>query len=127
MNWMVLAPYPGGGEISYTCPTSPGAHPASCTMGIVPFPGVKWPGCGTDHPPPPSMEVKEKSREIPLLPLRAFMACSTVNFTFVSLVFCEPHKNMFQTKFVVLNKTYILYQFYKNYYIISYFRKNGYV
>jgi hypothetical protein len=30
---------------------SPGAHPASCTMGTGSFPGVKWPGRGVDHPP----------------------------------------------------------------------------
>ena len=31
--------------------TSPGAHPASCTMGTGSFPEVKWPGRGADpHP-----------------------------------------------------------------------------
>ena len=30
-----------GGEISATVHTGPGAHPASCTMGTVSFPGVK--------------------------------------------------------------------------------------
>jgi hypothetical protein len=39
--------------------TGPGAHPASCTMGIGSFPGVKRPGCGADHPPPSSAEVKK--------------------------------------------------------------------
>ena len=39
--------------------TAPGAHPASSTMGTGSLPGVKWPGCGVDHPPPPSAEVKE--------------------------------------------------------------------
>jgi hypothetical protein len=30
----------------------PEAHTASCTMSTrVSFPGVKWPGCGIDHPP----------------------------------------------------------------------------
>jgi len=29
---------------------SPGAHPASYTMGTRQFPGIKWPGCGADHP-----------------------------------------------------------------------------
>jgi hypothetical protein len=40
--------------------TGPGAHPASCTMGTRSFPGVKRPGCGADHPPPPSAEVKNE-------------------------------------------------------------------
>jgi len=37
--------------------TSPGAHPASYTMGSGSSLRVKWLGCGTDHPPPPSAEV----------------------------------------------------------------------
>jgi hypothetical protein len=36
------------------------AHPASCTMGTVSFPGVKRPGRGADHPPPSSAEVKKE-------------------------------------------------------------------
>jgi len=39
---------------------SPGAHPASCTMGIGSFQGVKRPGCGVDHPPPSGVKVKER-------------------------------------------------------------------
>jgi hypothetical protein len=35
-----------------------GAHPVSCTMGPGSFPGVKQPGRGADHPPPPSVEVE---------------------------------------------------------------------
>jgi len=37
--------------------TNPGAHPASYTISTVSFPGVKWPGRGSDHPSPPSAEV----------------------------------------------------------------------
>ena len=33
--------------------TFPGTHPASCTMCTGSFPGVKRPGLGADHPPPP--------------------------------------------------------------------------
>jgi len=40
--------------------TGPGAHPASCTMGTGSFPGVKRLGCGVNHPPPSSTEVKER-------------------------------------------------------------------
>jgi hypothetical protein len=36
----------------------PGAHLASCTMGTGSFAGVKRPGRGADHPPPPSAEVE---------------------------------------------------------------------
>ena len=32
--------------------TGPGAHPASCTMGIWSFPRVERPGRGAEHPPP---------------------------------------------------------------------------
>jgi hypothetical protein len=37
--------------------TGPGAQTTSCTMGTGCFPGVKRPGRGADHPPPPSAEV----------------------------------------------------------------------
>jgi hypothetical protein len=40
--------------------TGPGVHPASCTMGTGSFLGVKRPGCGVDHLPPPSADVKER-------------------------------------------------------------------
>ena len=36
------------------------AHPASYAMGTGSFPGVKRPGPGVGHPPPPSAEVKER-------------------------------------------------------------------
>jgi hypothetical protein len=38
----------------------PGAHPASCTMGTGYFLGVRRPGRGADHPPPPSAEVENE-------------------------------------------------------------------
>ena len=44
-------------------PSTPflGAHPTSCTMGTGYLSrGVKRPGCGADHPPPSSAEVKER-------------------------------------------------------------------
>jgi hypothetical protein len=40
--------------------TGPGAHPASCIMGTGSFPGVKRPGRGANHPPPPSAEVENE-------------------------------------------------------------------
>ena len=36
------------------------AHPASYTISTGSFPGVKRPGCGVDHLPPSSAEVKER-------------------------------------------------------------------
>jgi hypothetical protein len=43
---------PVGARFSAPVQTSPGAHPASYTMGTESFVGVKRPGSGTDHPPP---------------------------------------------------------------------------
>ena len=50
------------GVARVSCPPrpSPGAHPASYTMGTGSFPGVKRPERGVDHPPPSSAEVKER-------------------------------------------------------------------
>jgi hypothetical protein len=39
---------------------SPGAHPASCTMGTGSSLGVKWLGRGADPPPPSNAEVKKE-------------------------------------------------------------------
>jgi hypothetical protein len=39
--------------------TSPGVHPASCTMDTGSFLGVKRPGHDADYPPPSSTEVKK--------------------------------------------------------------------
>ena len=73
-----------GTRFSTPIQTGPGAHPPSYTMGTRSFPGIKLPGHGVDHPPPPksSAEVKEKVevRGISLLHLWAFMACYRVNF-----------------------------------------------
>ena len=55
--------------------TGPGVHPASCTMGIGPFPGVKRPGRGADHPPPS----KRRGHERVGLYLWAFVACYREN------------------------------------------------
>jgi hypothetical protein len=40
--------------------TGPGAHPATCTMGMRSFLGVKGPGRGLDHTPRSSAEVHER-------------------------------------------------------------------
>jgi hypothetical protein len=43
-------------------------HPASCTIETGSFPGVKRPGRGVNHPPPSSVEVKEKVELYPYSP-----------------------------------------------------------
>jgi len=57
---MVRRTNPGGERFSATVQTCPEAHPASYKMRTGFFPGVKWPGCSVDHPPPSSAEVKER-------------------------------------------------------------------
>jgi len=47
-----------GARFSALDKTGLGAHPASFTMGIGSFPGVKRPGRGVDHLPPSSAEVE---------------------------------------------------------------------
>ena len=54
--------------------TGPGAHPASCKIGTGSFLGVEVAGAWGWSPTPSSPEVLEKSRAVPLLTLRAFMA-----------------------------------------------------
>ena len=48
-----------GARFSSPFQTGPGTDPAPYTVGIGPFPGVKWLGCGVDHPTPSCAEVKE--------------------------------------------------------------------
>jgi len=68
--------------------TSPGAHPASCTMGTESFTGVKS-GRGVTLTPHPLLVLWSwKSRAIPLLPLwairpvQSLSACTRATFTF---------------------------------------------
>jgi len=60
----------GGGRFSAPVQTGSEAHPASYTMGIGSFPGVKRPGRGVDHPPPSIADVKEKVELYIYSPLR---------------------------------------------------------
>ena len=48
-----------GARFSAPIQTGSGAHPASCTMGTVSFPGINQQG-GIDHQPPSSAEVEER-------------------------------------------------------------------
>jgi len=52
-------------EARFSAPvyTGPEDHPGSYTIGTGSFPGVKRPGRGVDHPPPSSVEVKEKVQQ----------------------------------------------------------------
>ena len=47
-----------GRDFSVPIQTSPGAHPASITIGTRSLPGLKQPGRGVDHPPPSSAKVE---------------------------------------------------------------------
>jgi hypothetical protein len=76
--------------------TSPGAHPASCTVGTGSFPGAKWPGRGGDHPPLLAPRSR-MSRAIPLLPLWPVGACYRVNFT-LQIVNTAHAINLFKKK-----------------------------
>jgi len=59
---------PIGATFSASVQTGLGPHPASHKTGTGSFQGVNRPGCGADHPPLSSPEVKEKSKSIPLVP-----------------------------------------------------------
>jgi hypothetical protein len=82
---------PVGARFSAPVQTSPGAHPASCTMGTGSFPGVKS-GQGVTLTPYPLLVLwSRKGRGIPLLrlwavrPVQSLSACTRVHFTFVFL------------------------------------------
>ena len=49
-----------GARFSASVQTGPRAYPASCTMGTGSFPGVKRPGRGADHLPPPKRQGHER-------------------------------------------------------------------
>jgi hypothetical protein len=72
--------------------TGPGAHPASCTMGMGSFPGVKSGWGMTLTPHPLLVPWSWKGIAIPLLPLwavrpvQSLSACTRVHFTFFYLV-----------------------------------------
>jgi hypothetical protein len=87
-DWM-----PAGARFSPPIQTSPGAHPASCTMGTESFPWVKN-GTGVTLTPHPFLVPWSwKSRAIPLLPLRAvrpiqrLSTCTVVRFTYFFKVY----------------------------------------
>jgi hypothetical protein len=60
VSWRSGDRIPVGARFSAPLQTGPGAHPASYAMVTGSFLGVKRPGCGVNHPPPSSAEVKER-------------------------------------------------------------------
>ena len=82
-GWTVRGSKPGV-EARFSSPvqTGPWAHPTSYKIGTVSFPGVKRPGRCVEHPPLIWRRGWRKSTAIHLLPLRAFVACYRVTFTF---------------------------------------------
>ena len=57
--WTIRGSNPGGSEIFHTHPDRPWGPPSLVYQWYwVPFPGVKQPGLGFDHPYPSSAEVK---------------------------------------------------------------------
>jgi hypothetical protein len=88
-GWTVQGSNPGwGARFSAPVQTGPGAHPASCTMGIGSFPGVKSGQGVTLIPQPLLVPWSRKGRAIPLLslwavrPVQSLSACTRVHFTF---------------------------------------------
>jgi len=49
-----------GARFAAPIETCPEANPTSYTKGTGSFPGVKWPGCGVDHPPPLMLRLKKE-------------------------------------------------------------------
>ena len=60
MDWRSIGCIPVGTKFSTPIQTSSGANEASYTMGTVSFPGVKWQGCGFNHPPSSGAKIKER-------------------------------------------------------------------
>ena len=81
----------GGAKFSAPVQTSPGAHPAYCTMGTGPFLGVKSGQAVTLTPHPLLVPWSLKGRAIPLLPLwavrpvQSLSACTRVHFNYFTL------------------------------------------
>ena len=83
-----------GARFSAPVQTGPGAHPASCTMGTVSFPGVKRPRRDAESSPL-LVPWSRKGRAIPLLPLWAvwpvhsLSACTRVFYLFYLYSYCS--------------------------------------
>ena len=77
-----------GGEIFRTRPDRPWGPPSHLYKGYRDFPrGVKRPGRGVDHPPPSSVEAKERVELYLYSSLSVFVGCCRVFFTSNFLTF----------------------------------------
>ena len=90
--------------------TGPGAHPASCTVGIGSFPGVKSSQGVTLTPHPLLVLWSRKGRAIPLLPLwavwpvQSLSACTRVHFT----LYCEKLRHNMKS-LTSMSKDFLMY------------------
>jgi len=84
-RWMVRGSNTGGGEIF---PTLPDRSWGPFSLLSSSFPKVNRPRCDANHPTSSSAKVKERVvLPISLLPFWAFVACTRIEFVFVSLLF----------------------------------------
>jgi hypothetical protein len=83
---------PVGARFSAPVQTGPGAHQASCTMGTGSFSGIGS-GQGVMLTPHPLLVPwsKKRSRAIPLLSLRAFVACKKGETYLLTYWLGHPH------------------------------------
>jgi hypothetical protein len=73
-----------GARFSAPVQTGPGAHPASCRMGTVSFPGVKRPERAADHSPPSSAVVIVRVELYLYPPPGPHRPCNGVPFIFTA-------------------------------------------
>jgi hypothetical protein len=93
MGWILMGSNISGGEIFCTNPDQSWVPPNPILNGSwVSFPGTNSPGLGIVHLLPSSAEVKEKSRNIPQLPLWALVACSRLKINSLSLLILVPFR-----------------------------------
>jgi hypothetical protein len=81
--WTARGLNPGGGQIFLDGPDRPWGTPSLLYKGCGSFPGVKWPGCGADHPYPSKVGLRKGwgyTSASPLCLRRHFMG---VTFTFI--------------------------------------------
>ena len=76
-------------------------HPASCTMGIGYFPGIKRPGRGADPPPHLQCQGLKQGTAIPLPTLRALVAYKGGTFTFTLYQRRLQWKSLYQSFSIV--------------------------
>ena len=82
-GWTVRGSNPDWVRFSAPVQTGPEAHPASCTIRTRSFPGVRC-GRGVTLTPYPLLVQRSKiEQSIPLLSLRAFVACERVKPTYL--------------------------------------------